>query len=113
MIILLSMSLGVSFRPGGLGLVGERFVGGWGGLGEKIGQGFPCLGVIFPVEVSLGGSFGPCVLGFIGKVVFGSWEDLRSKFRKGFPCLEVFFVRESMSEAFFGVGGSCKHYWNL
>lgn len=62
----LAMLLGGPFRPGWVGLVGERVIGGGGGLGEKFGQGLPCLKAIFSVEGSLGVSFGTCVLGYGG-----------------------------------------------
>ena len=86
------MLLGVSFMPVGVGLVGEKVIGGGGGLREKFVQGLPCLEEIFPMEMLLGGSLGACLLGFCVGVVFGGWEDFRSKFGQGFPCLEAFSV---------------------
>ena len=44
----LGVSMGVSFRPGGVGLGGEGIVGDWEGSGVEFGQVLPCLEVIFP-----------------------------------------------------------------
>ena len=57
-LFLLDVSLGGSFRPGGVVLGGEGIIGGWGGLRAEFGQGFPCLKAIFSVEMLLGDSFG-------------------------------------------------------
>ena len=53
------MSLGGSFRPGGVGRGGEGVIGGLGGLGSGIWEGIPLFEGGFSVAMSLGDSFGP------------------------------------------------------
>ena len=86
----LTMSLGGSFRPGGVGLVRKRFIGVWGDWEKKMGRDSPVWRQPPPLEMSMGGFFGPCKEGLSGGVIFGSWEDLRLKFGQGSPCLVAF-----------------------
>ena len=58
-LFLLDVSLGGSFRPGGVGRGGEGVIGGLGGLGSGIWEGIPLFEGGFSVAMSLGDSFGP------------------------------------------------------